>query len=84
MIYKSGSHSIWVRGLKQTGTLSILTRNVALYMGAWIETVNYNYQLLTVFESHSIWVRGLKLGSSSASSSAYRSHSIWVRGLKPF
>ena len=54
---------------------------VALFMGAWIET---GQVILIVNDilSHSSWVRGLKHLDNVMSRIKRRSHSSWVRGLK--
>ena len=54
------SHPTWVRGLKHSiGRPNGRAYAVAPYVGAWIETDNYNKNLSQVW-SHPTWVRGLK------------------------
>ena len=38
-IIRNKSHPLWVRGLKPVILLSQLSRKVASFMGAWIETL---------------------------------------------
>ena len=76
------SHPTWVRGLKRL-LISILhlLREVAPYVGAWIETLlekdNQSY-----WTSHPTWVRGLKHCLRRVNIKLGESHPTWVRGLK--
>ena len=53
------SHPMWVRGLKRFEDTYKQLSIVAPYVGAWIET--YQWQVMCYkLESHPMWVRGLK------------------------
>ena len=55
-----GSHPTWVRGLKHNVIdFTEINSLVAPYVGAWIETNQYGFEMQEV-ESHPTWVRGLK------------------------
>ena len=51
---------MWVRGLKHDTTEDMLIREVAPYVGAWIET-KMEQRIMQIVASHPMWVRGLKL-----------------------
>ena len=54
------SHPTWVRGLKHAVLWAIvMTKKVAPYMGAWIETFRFANGNPSC-TSHPTWVRGLK------------------------
>ena len=73
---------MWVRGLKhQHKTLRRKERDVASYVGAWIETAVEGHSDVGV-ASHPMWVRGLKLFWHCPKEKQKRSHPMWVRGLK--
>ena len=52
---------MWVRGLKRVFNIKTLRSTVAPYVGAWIETWNFEKTENTILWSHPMWVRGLKL-----------------------
>ena len=54
-----GSHPMWVRGLKRFTPRLLSEKNVAPYVGAWIETIEILKNDASG-ESHPMWVRGLK------------------------
>ena len=73
---------MWVRGLKQHGfNLAAANRQVAPYVGAWIETFFFS-TTASFCESHPMWVRGLKHCHLYRPKRPCVSHPMWVRGLK--
>ena len=50
---------MWVRGLKHLSRAHVLSRAVAPYVGAWIETL-IGGKISSGIRSHPMWVRGLK------------------------
>ena len=76
------SHPTWVRGLKLLAyTILSLRKEVAPYVGAWIETSRTPYSA-AICRSHPTWVRGLKLRVKPKTMGPKVSHPTWVRGLK--
>ena len=57
----TGSHPVWVRGLKRIATeYELKPHCVAPRVGAWIETISLNLKRHGSGMSHPVWVRGLK------------------------
>ena len=78
------SHPTWVRGLKLYATTQEADqRDVAPYVGAWIET-HYRYCKKCGCKSHPTWVRGLKQSIGRHYRVCRSSHPTWVRGLKRY
>ena len=76
------SHSIWVRGLKLFVEVPCSLKGVALYMGAWIETEEYENKIRD-FEVALYMGAWIETAEGSREGTFGESHSIWVRGLKP-
>ena len=55
---------------------------VAPRVGAWIETIFHQLELLRFLTSHPVWVRGLKRRNENIIVDSRVSHPVWVRGLK--
>ena len=77
------SHPVWVRGLKHLHVaISLYKVVVAPRVGAWIETLHMEPNLLHKTMSHPVWVRGLKPALVALAKDKEVSHPVWVRGLK--
>ena len=61
----------------------LMLKQVAPFMGAWIEIQESTRYVKYDDMSHPLWVRGLKfLRQCCQSPKRLRSHPLWVRGLK--
>ena len=81
-LHKSGSHPVWVRGLKLRFKAVLLARvYVAPRVGAWIETLFVAPKKLPSWDAPRVgaWIETGRLYDSL---NKIASHPVWVRGLK--